>query len=98
MSTSNPSIEVYGQAPNEADRPSLQQAKGKDERLDKLNHKLLLSSGKVRMAIQCGECYFVCGVCTRVEREGVRDRERERRVHVYTCTVKVESQNGYPMW
>ena len=28
----------------------------------------------------------------------MRDRERERRVHVYTCTVKVESQNGYPMW
>lgn len=49
--------DVYGQLPNEVDRPSLSRAIDDDDtELDKKNRKLLSSSGKVRMAIQCGEC------------------------------------------
>ena len=51
-------VEVYGQLPNESDRPSLGQSKCDEaEEIDKANRKLLSSSGKVQMAIHCGECF-----------------------------------------
>ena len=53
-----PFAEVYGEVPNEADRPSLQNHDRKDkDDIDKQNRKLLSCSGKVRMALQCGECF-----------------------------------------
>ena len=49
--------DVYGQDPNEKDRPSLKSTSTKDVDLDKVNRKLLSSAGRVRTALHCGECF-----------------------------------------
>ena len=81
-----PFAEVYGEVPNEADRPSLQNHDGKDkDDIDKQNRKLLSCSGKVRMALQCGECFksrcvYSNAKLTSVEKNMLCELEEE-----YTC-------------
>lgn len=53
-----PFKDLYSQLPNERDRPSLGTTKHSDEEeVDKANRKLLSSSGRVRAAVTCGECF-----------------------------------------
>ena len=49
--------EVHGKVWNEADRPSLRNHAKGDSHTDKQNRKLLSTSGKVRTAVGCGECF-----------------------------------------
>ena len=48
---------MYGQLPNEREPPSLGSTKDTDKEVNKANHKLLSSAGRIRATLTCGECF-----------------------------------------
>ena len=81
-----PFNDVYGQLPTERDTPSLVSTKEVDgDEVDKANRKLLSSSGRVRAALTCGECFkprcvYAEATLSRKEKDMLCELERS-----YTC-------------